>query len=250
MDSLDKNFLLAIGYQKTGSTWLDHHLWAHPQIGFYNVKSRALRQIIVGTRPLEFNLTHCRAQVRQRLPLIPANKMPVIGMERLCGSPHSGGYDSKEIADRLANLFPNAKVLIVIREQHQMILSTYNQSVKGGNSMTLHEYITESQSGRYAVPHFDRARFCYHHLINYYIARFGRANVLVLPYEQFCTTPRTFVEQIVRFAGITVDDALIDTLPFTQRTRTSFSPRAVTVLRQFNAWVGQRNQFTPHPILP
>ena len=52
-------------------------------------------------------------------------KVPVISHERLSGYPHSGGHDSKEIAHRLAAVFPNAKVVIVIREQKSMILSNY-----------------------------------------------------------------------------------------------------------------------------
>lgn len=246
----EKQMLLAIGYQKTGSTWLDAHLWPHPQLGFFPIKSRALRQLIVGTRALEFDLGVCREQIQQHLPEIPANKVAVLGMERLSGSPHAGGYDSKEVADRLAGLFPNAKVLIVIREQEQMILSTYNQSVKGGNSMTLREYLIDAQPGRYAIPRFDLGRFCYHHLINYYISRFGRANVLVLPYEMFHATPQLYIRHIVCFAGLSVDDKLINELPVVRHARASVSWLSVAMLRQLNALIRQPTQFTPHPLFP
>ena len=60
---------------------------------------------------------------------------PVVSFERFSGNPFSGGYDSKEIADRLVQVFPDARVLVVVREQRSMIVSTYKQYVREGGAL-------------------------------------------------------------------------------------------------------------------
>jgi len=49
--------------------------------------------------------------------------VPVLSAERLSGNPDSGGYDSVHVAEYLAATFPEARVLIVIREQADMLVS-------------------------------------------------------------------------------------------------------------------------------
>lgn len=61
-----------------------------------------------------------------------SDSTPVLSAERLSGNPHSGGYDSLQTAKRLHRLFPQAKVLVVVREQTEEILSCYNQYVRAG----------------------------------------------------------------------------------------------------------------------
>ena len=70
--------------------------------------------------------------------------VPVLSAERLSGNPHSGGYDSVQIAERLATAFPEGRVLIVIREQTEMLVSAYKQYVKVGGAGTLRQYATPS----------------------------------------------------------------------------------------------------------
>ena len=50
-----------------------------------------------------------------------SDSTPVLSAERLSGNPHSGGYDSLQTAERLHRLFPQAKVLVVVREQTEEI---------------------------------------------------------------------------------------------------------------------------------
>jgi hypothetical protein len=53
----------------------------------------------------------------------------VITDERLSGNPQSGGYDSRELADKTPRTFPDSKMLIVVREQTAIIYSSYKQYV-------------------------------------------------------------------------------------------------------------------------
>src|SRR5262245_6185327 len=88
---------------------------------------------IIRIRPLEFDAAAVRATFEPALRKIrDQGLLPVVSNERLSGHPSSGGYDSKEIADRLAAVFPEGRVLIVIREQHSVIESVYKQYVLAG----------------------------------------------------------------------------------------------------------------------
>lgn len=248
MDKLDQPLMLAIGYHKTGTTWRERHLWSDTDLGFCLFKGRDLRDIIVGPAPFDFDLERCRDQLRASWRDVGEGVMPVFGMERLSGSPYSGGHDSKEIADRLVRLFPNAKILIVIREQTDMILSTYNQSVLTGNTSKLKDYISSNLQGRYALPGFDMRAFRYHRLINYYVSLFGRANVLTLPYEMFRDSAGTFIERIIEFSGVQRECPSIDGM--SERERASLKPMSVAMLRMFNLLVAEPSRFNRHAMLP
>src|SRR5687768_14246983 len=120
--------LIHIGYHKTGSTWLQRHLF-NTGTGFSTpVNKHVARQKIVEPNALDYDVETTRMFFESAFEVaIEHGQVPVISCERICGSPHGGGYDSKEIADRLFETFPKAKILIVIRQQQAMILSTYNQ---------------------------------------------------------------------------------------------------------------------------
>lgn len=247
---ISQNILLAIGYFKTGSTWLDRHLFQNPDSGFIWAGHGSLRHQIVGPHPLAFDTAKCSEQIKKYLTAQSDNKVPVIAMERLSGHPHSGAYDSKEIADRLAALFPNARILIVIREQKQMILSTYNQYVRASGCCSLKNYLTLSQLPGYKVPLFSCNHFAYHLLIDYYQKLFGSDNVLVLPYEQFRTEPKSFVSQILAFNRIKDYAAIAETLTYDQRVNNSMSWIATMLMRSLNPLIMKPSQVNPSPLLP
>jgi hypothetical protein len=110
---------------------------------------------------------------------------------------------STYIAERLAATFPEARVLVVIREQAQMLVSAYKQYVKRGGPGTLEQYAT-SPSQQLRVPLFDFRFFEYHRLVGYYQSLFGAENVMVLPYELLRAKPLAFLERIGGFAGTNV----------------------------------------------
>ena len=120
--------LLHIGYHKTGSRWLRFLFFGNPQTGFGWVDKTGPEHPVrrlVGARPLEFDAEQSRAEFEPLVQkLVDEGLSPVVSFERFSGNPFSGGYDSKEIADRLAQVFPDARVLVVVREQRSMIVST------------------------------------------------------------------------------------------------------------------------------
>jgi len=90
-------------------------------------------------------------------------------------------------------------VLIGIREQRSMILSSWAQYVKAGGPCSLWRYLHAAYDAR--RPGFRFEHFCYDRLIAHYQRRLGRDRVLVQCYERFRAEPRTAGEEIAAFCG-------------------------------------------------
>ena len=122
---------------------------------------------LVGARPFEFDAASSRAAFDPLLSKVEDEGLfPVVSFERFSGNPFSGGYDSKEIANRLAEVFPGARVLVVIREQRSMIVSTYKQYVREGGALPPRKFMLPPASKSMRVPWFDLRHFEYHHLLD------------------------------------------------------------------------------------
>jgi hypothetical protein len=103
--------LIHIGYQKTGSTWLQKHLFVNQAVGFATPfdKSTELADWIIVPNALDFDADTCRSEMSSKLASVVAqNLIPVVTSERFCGSPYAGGFDSKDLADRLYEVLPGA----------------------------------------------------------------------------------------------------------------------------------------------
>lgn len=240
--------LIHIGYHKTGTTWLQQHLFVNAQSGFatpFN-KSTEIADYIVTPNALDFHADLARKYMQPIISgVVARGLLPVITSERLSGSPHAGGFDSKDLADRLHALFPHGRVLIVIREQKSMILSTYKQYVKGGGIGSLRSYLHPPQpGGGKKRTLFSYEYFKYHRLIGYYQQQFGREKVLVLPYEMFCRKPQNFVDAITDFAGA----ERIESLPYSESRNAGTSPFTTAALRKLN-FIGRRTQLNPVPLI-
>lgn len=222
--------LLHIGYHKTGSSFLQQHVFPNP--GFSLVaKQRALTSTFVKAEPFRFDVHAARETLRPGIEEAMENGlMPVLSAERLAGNPHSGGHDSEQIANRLAATFPETRVLVVIREQTDMLVSAYKQYVNRGGPGTLKQYAKRpSETAR--VPLFDPRFFEYHRLVGRYQDLFGARNVLVLPYELLKDAPRSFLKRISDFAGVPVASSKDEPV------NPSLSALCLSLKRYANRWI-------------
>lgn len=216
--------LIHIGYHKTGTTWLQNELFVKDSPYFVSLsknpkrQSTLVRDFIYGSDDYLLNSFDLNEDtVLKRLKEITDtldinNKIPVFSSERLSGNPHSSGFDAKIIADRLKHFFPNAKILIVIREQRSWILSAYFQYLSVGGNHNLHKYLTAKYDKK--RPFFSPHHIAYHHLIEYYQYIFRTENVLVLPYETFNNDKALFFNKLEHFLDIKINTNNINTNVF------------------------------------
>jgi hypothetical protein len=216
MSTIQDQVLIHIGYHKTGTTWLQQELFVHSNEIFEPVSDRNTHQSLLGRlffthkngyllSPFEFDKDHVvreyhRIASRDDRDFI--NKIPVVSHERLCGNPHFSGFDSREIVHRLKGVFPNGKVLIVIREQKSMYLSNYYQYLSMGGALGIERYHHNPYDRK--GPGFSPEHFIYLPLVEEYYKAFGKENVLVLPYEMFSREPNIYFGYIGQLIGMQI----------------------------------------------
>ena len=188
-----------IGYHKTATTWLQRRFFPAlgDRVAFFGLDR--LWDELIAPSPLEFDHCRCRRYVAGQIDAHPG-KVCVFSAERLSGNPHSGGYDAKEMANRIEAVFGVAKILILVREQVAMIVSSYKQYVRMGGICSFEEYVAPPRDGR--MPLFRLENFCYHRLVEYYVALFGAGRVLVLPYELLQGDRAGFARRVLDYIGL------------------------------------------------
>ncbi|MEL7377175.1 MAG: sulfotransferase domain-containing protein [Bacteroidota bacterium] len=209
------NLLIHIGYHKTGTTWLQRELFVreHPvfePLSRGNKKqSNLCRHFVMDDEAYLLNPSspaspNYKKEMNYILEKHPAgkDKIWVLSNERFSGNPHGGGFDSQSIARRLKEEFPEAKVLIIIREQKSFLLSNYFQYLSIGGDRGLDQYLSQKYDGKNSS--FSPNHIKYHHLITKYYELFGADHVLVLPYEVFAQNKPLFFDKMGAFLGRTI----------------------------------------------
>ncbi len=227
----NQSVLLHIGYHKTATTWFQDTLFAqHP--GFATpLEYKQIARTFVWPHPLHFDAKAARKKCLGELKKAwKSDGVPVLSAERLSGNPTSGGFDSKDIADRLRATFPEARVWIQIREQAAMVGSYYKQYVQEGGTASLHRMLAGDDVLK-RIPQFRMEHFDYGPLIRHYQDLFGPDRVLVTLYEEFRANPAAIIGRVCDFAGAPRPQG---DLPTAKRRNVSFSDRSTRILRATN----------------
>jgi len=210
------NPLIHIGYHKTATTWFQRRLFTRDNAVFEPLSRKDKGYSSVALyfthdeegyllSPFANNEDLVQQEVQDLVELHPAlrTQIPVVSHERLSGNPHSGGFDACVIASRLKQSFPEAKILISLREQKDFILSNYFQYLFMGGTRSLAHYLSYEYDGK--LPGFSPHHILYVPLIREYHRLFGKENVLVLPYELYRKAPHEYIGHLSEFVGNHID---------------------------------------------
>lgn len=224
------SLLLHIGLHKTGTSWLQEVLIAHSGNRLTAVGARfEPRRDIVWPHPYHFDAAVLREKYDRMIAEAEARGLvPVISDERLSGNPLSGGHDTRLLVDRLADLFPQARVLLVLREQQAMLYSIYDQYVREGGGCSIEDFLRPRT--RYVTPWFRAEYLMFDRLVAHLHARFGRERVRVLPYEGLVADPVGFQRSVFAFAG----DAQAQPAPSEARINAGRSAAFLALQRRLN----------------
>ncbi|MEM8807732.1 MAG: hypothetical protein AAGF01_17065 [Cyanobacteria bacterium P01_G01_bin.38] len=205
-----KQILIHIGYHKTGSTFLQDLVFSSEEYGFsspWDVKEYF--ENIISVNPFAYRSSQTRSFFIAKIESAWTRSLvPVLSCEALSGDPWkrgcNSGFNNKLAADRLAEAFPEGRILIVIRAQASMIFSLYRHSIRSFWSMSIEDYLEQSGGDKglhYFDPLFRLEYLEYNWLIEYYQKLFGQENVLVLPYEGLKLRNSDFLEKLENFTN-------------------------------------------------
>jgi len=135
--------LIHIGYPKCASSWLQQVMFADKQTGFlayWGAKSKIAKKQFVKPIDSSFDADTLRRTFKSGLQeATQQNLIPVLSHEHLSGDLMRKSW-KKEVADRIHKTFPEARILVIIREQKSILLSAYGQCIKFGMTPTIEEF--------------------------------------------------------------------------------------------------------------
>lgn len=202
----DPGVVIHIGWHKTASTYLQNGFFR--QIGANFQPLAAFPEGVRAPEGIEslIELVESRdafsAGLLRKAVLPPSGDSPaltVISHEEISGHPHGYAMIDPFVAARnLAAAFPRARIVAVIRNQFDYILSlyAYRVAVRGHEYRSLSRFLEEDgAAGLLRHLQYDR-------LIQEYVRLFGAANVLVLPLDMLRSDPGTFFVKLSDFMGV------------------------------------------------
>ena len=235
-----------IGFHKTATTWLQsevfpHHAGLLPYLKGPVWDDPYLR-CVVADSDRRFDPQRAREAYESGLERL-GNPAPgavvVLSAERLSGHAASGGYDTVRIARRLHETLPEAKVLIVLRSQVDMIESEYRQLVGEGYRGRLSSLWL---SDAWKRVQFDLEHYEYDTLVREYHRLFGPENVAVFTYELLIADRPRFLDRLAAFFGVAPFE--LDQVS-AKEVHPGLPNRGIAMLRLLNHF--RRTELNPFP---
>lgn len=132
-----------------------------------------------------------------------------------------------EYANNIHRLYPNANIILVLRDKKDLLNSQYNQYVKMGGVLNFSKWC--DLSNIYAYLDFDR-------YVKYLKSLFGCVGIF--NFEVLASDVKSFVSDICSFIGVDCPDGVIDFSVVNE----SVSAKKIRWVRIFNRfWISEYN---------
>jgi hypothetical protein len=208
--------IVHVGFPKTASTWFQGAFYPHVRNPRYIERPR------VNAAFLEANaLTFDPAEARRTLGL-GQGEAGILCEEGLCGYLHNGGVlgrESRAVAEQICAALPDARIVIFIRSQPEILVAAYQQYVRSGGTYGARryffpgDYLISHNAIRYKQPRFDIDFFRYAPLVEQYERLFGRERVHVFLFEQFRRGGMDWLRDYARRLELDVDWEAVSLAP-------------------------------------
>jgi sulfotransferase family protein len=223
--------VLQIGYPKAASTFVARYLESHPDVTFDQhrlgdllVDDEGIPTLVDKPSPHKIHVSRdenvaesvcwiSHREVWQKYLYVP---------DAWDSVKHGVVVDPGEAAMRLHRVHPDAKILMLIREQADWLQSVYKYAISQlrWNRRSFSDYCaTPSGVVQLQAGHYDQT-------IEAYVDLFGSRQVGVLRFEDIIAAPRKFAAELCAFVGISER-------PLPQRRENETSVQLVRIQRAF-----------------
>jgi hypothetical protein len=197
-----KSIAIHIGLHKAASTYLQSQIFSQTEANYVFVSGYKREYLELVQSPDRYDPETFRCWVSaeiQKTADQPTYALTILSHEELSGHPH--GYDIVNptvVAENLQRTFPNAKIILIVRNQFSYLRSiyTFRVAIKGQEPRCYEKFLAEE--GRLGL--FEKLD--YHKLVEPYISLFGQDKVLVLPVELLKEDFERFNRTITDFLGV------------------------------------------------
>ena len=243
--------IVHIGYHKTATTWFQERFYPHV-ISHRFVSPQLVRESLLNPHAFGFD-----PEVAREALNAADKRPPILCDENLSGGFRTGGMMgalSKEVAERIYRVLPDAQVVLFIRHQVDMAAAIYAQYLKKGGTYGPRRYLfparhdIEARRRPFKRPLFSFDYLYYRELVRHYQGLFGADNVCVFTYEDFRHEPEAFVADFRERMGVVTDTDAFDFSP----SNSSFRSRTLKLSRLANLFTYKwdADKRTLLPLLP
>jgi hypothetical protein len=211
--------LLHIGYAKAGSSFLQRWFAAHPEFvyrhqglhGFSRTPEISAYADATPAGPAWF-VTSDEDLSFWKGPVEPVG----LGMRAYDVRAHQ-----RRVCEILGDLFPGATVLIVTRGFASVIGSAYSQYVRAGGVLTFMDFMASTADLMVDFWNYD-------FLVELYEKKFGKENVVVLPYERLQQNSAEFLRLLAARLGVAPHPSGVE------RVNPALDARSLERIRRFS----------------
>lgn len=200
--------LVHIGYHKTATSFLQSRIFSDPRLFCqpWGTPSSEAVEWFVLEHPQRFSAERARKDFLGNVPA-DSSVLPVISHEALSGQPRGGRYYADRVVDRLYETFPEARIVIGIREQKALLVSLYYQYISVGGTESLDHFLGQASAGRIGFrPRVRLDHFEYDLMLDLYHRHWKPEDILVLPLELLRQDQTLYIRRLLDFAGLVNDD--------------------------------------------
>lgn len=199
-------------------------------------------ELVTRKDPIYFDADRVREVI---YPILSKQKANLLSNESFSGPPYAGGFEygldhRSSVISNLKAVFPNAKVILVLRRQDALSRSLYRQYLKSGGTRSVRRFYGMDRDGRLPIMSLDR--FFYSSYVDAVKALFP-AGVLLLAFEEFAEDQAAFLRKITDFIGVK-----FPSIPLRKENATRLGPFGMEVSRVLNHLF--RSYLNPGGILP
>lgn len=239
--SIDGLVLVHVGLHKTGTTWLQQRIFKAlngAEIEFCGDLKTIYREFVV-PEAKDFSITRVQNVFADFMRTAQeAGRLPVISAESLAGRPFHAKYHRSILARRIAAVFPNARILLTIREQNAIIRSMYGQYIRFGYTSNIKQFLQEPSKESSFTPILDKQFYNYARLIQEYREIFLRDRICIMPFERLIADPAWALNSIEKFTGFELPGAILGAKTH-KVSNPALSVLAYNTVRQLNRFISQ-----------
>lgn len=206
-----------IGYPKTATSWLQRRFFPFVE-NFTFVNRRDIIEKIIKPFSLSFNPKETRDFFLNKY-----GENLILSLEGFLGNVHNfglNGYLTKEHAERIHLIFPEAGVIFFIRRQPDIIASFYYQYIAGGGNYSLNSFLNhKSHQELNGISLFTYEFFEYHLTLELYHRVFSSDQVYLYLFEEFQENTEEFINQFCINHTFQINKAKIDYRPELEKFR-------------------------------
>lgn len=225
--------LIHPGFHKTATSWLQDVVFAESRLFRSLLTHHEIDDLLVRPHDFEFEPSVAKKKIAAKRLSGEAGTVDVISSEILSGTIFSGSRESLRLAQRLGQVFDEAKILLTVRSQLSIMKSIYLQYVKRGGRLSIEDFLDYRPEPGYFW--FERRVLEFDRLAQAYADRFGVQNVLVLPQELLKRDQTQYLDLLFRFAGVP-DDKMPEQFTFAAERGVSPPVSGSWLLRIANAF--------------